>query len=392
MYKLKCENKFPSTKTVLIVSNCTWYLYNFRKELLNNLKNKGYNLILVSPIDKYYLKISSYFIKKENLFLVRSSENPIFEIITLLHLLLIYLKHKPDLVHHFTIKPCIYGGIVAKLTGIKNKINHITGLGPSFYSNRKKIKFVNKILHPFYKYAFNDNENNLINIFHNNSDKSTFITRSIAKADQTTTIHGSGIDINHYKNDISRKFNNEIKLLFPARLIKEKGIVELINACNDLWNSNYRFTLNIAGEIDTQNRSYLKNKRFKSIQNNPNIVILGKCNNMHEIYKKMDIVVLPSWREGLSKSLLESAAMSLPIITTNVPGCNDIIINEHSGLLVPLRNKEKLKSAIKKYLKNPELAIQFGENARKIVSKNFTVEIINNQILNIYETFLKIKV
>jgi len=386
------RNKFSRNKTVLIVSNCTWYLYNFRKELLSALKNKGYNLILVSPIDKYYLKISKYFIKKENLFLVRSSENPILEIITLLHLFLIYLKYKPDLVHHFTIKPCIYGGIIAKLTGIKNKINHITGLGPSFYSNRKKIKFVNKILHPFYRYAFNDKKNNLINIFHNNSDKNTFITKLIAKAEHTRTIYGSGIDINHYKYNIPRKFNKEIKLLFPARLIKEKGIVELINACNDLWDSNYRFTLNIAGEIDTQNRSYVKNKRFKLIQDNPNIIFLGKCNNMREIYKKMDMVILPSWREGLSKSILESAAMSLPIITTNVPGCNDIIVNEYSGLLVPLRNKEKLKSAIKIYLKNPELALRFGMNARKTVSKIFTVEKINNQILKIYENFLNIKV
>ena len=200
------------------------------------------------------------------------------------------------------------------------------------------------------------------------------------------------MNIDHYKYDGAINFNREIKLLFPARLIKEKGIVELINACNDLWNANYRFILNIAGDIDTQNRSYLKNKFIKLIQNNQNIILLGKCNNMHKIYKKMDIVILPSWREGLSKSLLESAAMSLPIITTNVPGCNDIIINEHSGLLVPPRNKEKLKTAIKKYLKNPELAIKFGVNARKTIIKNFTVEIINNEILKIYEKFLNIEV
>ena len=384
------RNKVSINKTVLIVSNCTWYLYNFRKELLNDLKNKGYKLILISPIDKYYLKIRKYFIKKETLFLIRNSENPIIELITLLHLLFIYLKYKPDLVHHFTIKPCIYGGIIAKITGVKNKINHITGLGPSFHSNRMKIKYINKILNPIYKYAFNDEGNNLINIFHNNSDKNTFIKRSITKIKQTKTIQGSGVNVNHYKNDFSIKFNKEVQLLFPARLIKEKGIVELINACNDLWDSNYRFTLNIAGEIDNQNRSYLKNKFFKFIQNNPNIILLGKCNSMREIYKKMDVVVLPSWREGLSKSLLESASMSLPIITTNVPGCNDIIVNEHSGLLVPSRNKEKLKSAIKKYLKNPELAIKFGLNARKTVIKNFTVEIINKQILEIYEDFLNI--
>ena len=260
-------------------------------------------------------------------------------------------------------------------------------MGPSFYSNRIKIKYTNKILKPFYKFAFNS-DNNLINIFHNNSDRNTFIHQFITKSNKTKTIEGSGVDIKKYKNDISLKFNKQINLLFPARIIKEKGIIELINACNDLWKDNYKFTLNIAGEIDKQNRSYLKNKYLQSINRNPNIIVLGKCKNMREVYKKMDIVILPSWREGLSKSLLEAAAMSLPIITTDVPGCKDIITNEYSGLLVPLRNKNELKSAIKKYLRNPELAKAFGKNARETVSKKFTVEIINNKILKIYEEFL----
>ncbi len=384
--------KSSINNNILIVSNCTWYLYNFRKDLLNELKKKGYNLILISPLDEYYLSISKYFIKKENLFLIRSSENPILEIITLLHLLFIYIKYQPKMVHHFTIKPCIYGSIIAKLLGIKNRINHITGIGPSFYSNRKKIKYINKILKPFYKFAFNDSKNNLVNIFHNDSDKNTFIKMSITNSRQTKTIEGSGVNIDFYKNTILREFNKNINLLFPARIIKEKGIVELIDACNDLWNDNYRFTLNIAGEIDKQNRSYLKNKYYKYVQKNQNIIFLGKCNNMIEVYKKMDIVILPSWREGLSKSLLEAAAMSLPIITTNVPGCNNIITNGYSGLLVPLKNKEKIKSAIKKYFHNPELALKFGENARKKVCKRFTIEIINNKILKIYDDFLNINI
>ena len=105
-------NKNSRNKSVLIVSNCTWYLYNFRYKLLKDLQNKGLNLILISPLDKYYFDISKYFIKKENLFLVRGSENPIFEIITLIHLFFIYLKYKPDLVHHFTIKPLIASQII----------------------------------------------------------------------------------------------------------------------------------------------------------------------------------------------------------------------------------------------------------------------------------------
>ena len=380
--------KNSKNKSVLIVSNCTWYLYNFRYKLLDDLQNKGLNLILISPLDNYYFDISKYFINKENLFLVRGSENPFFEIITLFHLLLIYLKYKPELVHHFTIKPCIYGSIISRLLGIKNTINHITGLGPSFYSNRIKIKFVNKILKPFYKYAFNNHKNNLINVFHNASDQNTFIKNYITKKQNTKIIEGSGVDIDYYKNDFSLGFNKDINILFPARLIKEKGILELIDACNELWNSKYKFTLNIAGEIDRQNRSYLKKIYFESIKNNPNIRFLGKCKNMREIYKSMDMVVLPSWREGLSKSLLESASMSLPIITTDVPGCKEIITNEYSGLLVPVKSKEKLKIAIKRYLNNPDLAIKFGMKARETVSKKFTVMEINNKIIKIYEDFL----
>ena len=105
---------------------------------------------------------------------------------------------------------------------------------------------------------------------------------------------------------------------------------------------------------------------------------------MLEVYKRMDIVVLPSWREGLSKSLLEASAMNLPIITTNVPGCNDIIINNYSGLLISVKDENNLKNAIKKFLENQDLAISYGINARKIVKKKFKTNIINDQILNLY--------
>ena len=106
----------------------------------------------------------------------------------------------------------------------------------------------------------------------------------------------------------------------------------------------------------------------------------------------MDIVVLPSWREGLSKSLLESASMSLPIITTNVPGCNDVIANKFSGIIVPVRDKIQLKNAIKKYLDDPKLALSFGKNARKTIVKKFTYQIINNKIIQIYDQFLNPKI
>ena len=382
------RKELKKNKTVLLVANCTWYLYNFREELLIEMTRKGYKLILLSPFDKYQKKIAKYFNNNENLFLVRGSENPFIELGTIINIALIYLKYKPDLVHHFTIKPCIYGGFIARLFGIKNIINHITGLGPSFYNSRTKIKFINKILFPFYKYAFNNGKNKMINIFHNNSDKDTFINKKITSKNNAITIEGSGVNIDYFKKSPLKKNNKKIKILFPARIIKEKGIIELINACDDLWNQKYEFTLNIAGEIDKQNRSHINSNTYKQITQNPNIFLLGKCKNMLYIYKKMDIVILPSWREGLSKSLLEAASMSLPIITTDVPGCNNIISHEYSGLLVPIKNQDKLIESIKRYLDNPKLAEKFGNNARKIVSEKFTTKKINNLIIKIYERFL----
>tara|TARA_B100001248_G_scaffold48183_1_gene30832 strand:+ start:2307 stop:3467 length:1161 start_codon:yes stop_codon:yes gene_type:complete len=383
------KNKKTKDKIILIVSNCTWYLYNFRKELLRDLNEKGFKLILLSPIDKYYLEISHLFSKKENLFLVRGSENPILEIITLLNLFFIYSKYKPDLVHHFTIKPCIYGGIISRILGIKNTINHITGLGPSFYSRRIKINILNKILNPIYKFAFNNSSNNILNIFHNSSDRNTFFKKNITSLEQSIVIQGSGVNTDHYKKVASKKLlKKDIQILFPARIIKEKGIVELVNACNDLWYKNYKFTLNIAGEIDKQNKSHLNKGTIDNLLRSKNIIFHEKCNNMLEIYRNMDIVVLPSWREGLSKSILEAAAMSIPIITTNVPGCNDIIEHGYSGLLVDVKNKDMIREAIKIFLEDPKTAETLANNARKTVVKKFKLEIINKKILKIYDKFL----
>ena len=374
--------------SVLIVSNCTWYLYNFRKELISQLSEKGYYLILVSPLDNYYCRLKKYFNSKENLFLNRGSENPFLEIITMVSLLFIYIKYRPDLVHHFTIKPCLYGGTIARLLGIKNIINHITGLGPSFFSKRIKLKYINKIIKPLYKYAFN-RKYNIVNIFHNDSDRNTFLSRNITSKKNSKVICGSGVDIDLFVKEKKERAKNGIKkVLFPARIIREKGIVELIYACEELWKEDYKFILNIAGEIDTQNKSHINKKDFEYLIRNENISFLGKCNNMPEIYKNMDIVVLPSWREGLSKTLLEAAAMSMPIITTNVPGCRDIIKNNFSGLLVPLKSKEKLKSALKILLNDDELANKLGRNARKIVSEKYEVKNINKQILKVYNNFL----
>ena len=371
-------------KSIYIIANCTWYIFNFRLELLKKLNEEGYKVFLFAAKDKYYSELTKYLYHFERLYLIRGSENPFLEFITFMRIFYLYKKYKPYLVHHFTIKPSIYGAVVARIYNTKNVINHITGLGPSFFSKRLKIKLFNKILKPIYKFGFNNE--NALNIFHNGDDRDIFIKQKLTSIKNTKVIYGSGVDIGYFKkNKIKTKFNKEVQILFPARIIREKGIIELINACNQLWSENYKFKLNLAGEIDKQNKTHLTKKNIDNIIKNKNINLLGKTHNMRDIYYETDFVVLPTWREGLSMSILESASMSLPIITTNVPGCKEVIKNDFSGLLVPPKNINELKSAIKKFLLNPNEAINYGKNARKSVIYNFSLKRINNQILSTYE-------
>ena len=155
-----------------------------------------------------------------------------------------------------------------------------------------------------------------------------------------------------------------------------------------MWEEGFIFKLNIAGEIDKENRSTLTIKEINDLGSNKNINFCGKIEDMKTIYLKTDIVVLPSWREGLSKSLIEAASMCLPIITSDVPGCKEIIENNKSGILIPLKNKILLKEAIKKLIKNPKLGIQYGLKAREIVKNKYEISLINNKIFGIYKQLL----
>ena len=189
-------------------------------------------------------------------------------------------------------------------------------------------------------------------------------------------------------NKTKEKYNDPIQVLFPARIIREKGVIELFAACFELWEEGFIFKLNVAGEIDGENNSSLTRKEINNLAANKNINFCGKIQDMKTIYLKTDIVVLPSWREGLSKSLIEAASMSLPIITSDVPGCKDIIENNKSGILVPPKNKSLLKESIKKLIQNPKLGIQYGLKARERVKDEFELSLINNKIFDIYKEYI----
>ena len=377
-------------RKILLIANSSWYIYNFRLPLLREIEGKGFNATIIAPRDEYSNLLKENGFKFVNWKLNRSSINPISEIFSIISLFKIIRNEKPTIIHNFTIKACMYGTLVSRFFNDIYIINAITGLGHLFISDSFQTKILRNLLKPLYKIVFKSKRSFII--FQNFDDKKYLTKIGITDSERSILIKGSGVDINHFRSleKEKKEFHSPIRLLFPSRIIKEKGFVEVLSAFNSLIKKGENLELVLAGDIDEGNKSSLKKKEFLNLKNNQKITILGHVKNMRDIYERSDIVVLPSWREGLSRALIEAAAMEKPIITTNVPGCKEIIDHGHSGLIVSPKDSASLESAILLLIRNQDLAFKLAKNTRSKVIKEFEVNQINFETLNQYENLMNL--
>jgi glycosyltransferase involved in cell wall biosynthesis len=376
------------TPKVLLVANTSWYLYNFRLPLIRDLRGRGIDVALVAPHDAFTSMLEAEGFTVHPWLVARSSVNPLSEAHALVDLLRIYRRETPDLVHHFTIKACLYGTIAAKGARVYRVINAVTGLGHVFLGTRKRSRLLRKAIKPVYRAAFKARRSTVV--FQNADDQETLIRLGITDGERARLIRGSGVDINRFKPsaDSAGRFHDPLQVLFPSRPIREKGTAELLQACRSLWADGVDLELLVAGALDSGNRSALTPAELAELRANHRIRCLGHIEDMQLVYAASDIVVLPSWREGLSRALIEAAAMERPIITTDVPGCHDVVEQGISGLLVPQRDARSLMLAIRLLLENPDLAKRFGKAARQKVVAEFQVSLVNESTLLQYERVL----
>ena len=387
------KNRNPKKKKIVFIANTCWYIYNFRIRLLQDVSAKNYEVLVIAPKDSYTDKLKAFGYKVNNWELNRSSLNPLLELFSILNLIIFLKKNNPDLVHNFTIKPCIYGTIAAKFSGIKSVVNSVTGLGHLFINNSFLIRFIRLTLKPIYFFVFNSNGTKVI--FQNRNDQTFLIKLGFLRdINNSVLIKGSGVDSEFFKpfDSSNSKFKNPFTILFPSRLILEKGIEEVLEAHISLLKRGENIQLLIAGKIDKGNRSAINQKYIKYILSQNNIKILGHKKDLRKVYSESDIILLPSWREGLSRSLIEAASMAKPIITTDTPGCKDIIDHGINGLLVPVKDSRAIELAILFLKRNNKIAKIFGQKIRSKVKKNFDVKIINEQTIKVYNDILLNKI
>lgn len=356
---------------ILFSSNIAWSIYNFRYKLLKQLQNNGHEIFTLAHKDDYSEKLNQVGFNFHHININNNSTNPIKDIFLIKDYIKIYKKISPDIILHNAIKPNIYGTIAASLLGIP-VINNISGLGTLFI--KKSISTI--IAKELYRFS----QHRAYKVFFQNTDDlNLFVENGLVPLKKTELIPGSGVDTEYFKNSEEKIRKIPFRFLFVARLIADKGIREYIDAIKILKSKYDDIEYVILGSIYEANSTAISQIELDQWKKELDIVHISHSDKVKEIMQTADCVVLPSYREGLSKVLIEASSLSLPIVTTNVPGCKDVVIDGYNGFLSNVKDSDDLALKMEKmYLLDNKSLNTFGKNARQRAVEVFDVKIIND--------------
>lgn len=300
------------------------------------------------------------------------------------HMWYFFKAEKPDIVHLVTIKPYLYGGIISRLTGVQSLVSAVSGLGTLFVHDDFKSKLFRFILFPFYRLAFSHPNQRVI--LQNEDDAKLLIEFGVLDPVKIKLIKGSGVKLDDFLNLTEPK--GVPIICFAARLLRDKGIYEYVEASRILKERGVQARFLLAGDLDVKNPSGINLDQLNQIKEKNHVEIVGYQDNISTFYENSHVVCLPSYREGLPKSLVEAAAASRAVVTTNVPGCRDAIIPNKTGLLVPVNDSKKLADALQWLIEHPLERIEMGKEGRKLAENEFNIEKIVQRHLEIYQELL----
>ena len=358
-----------------------WYFWSHRLPIARGVRNEGIEVLIAAIINKHKERIEKEGFRLIPISLKRKSKNIIKEIYSILEIIRIYRREKPDIVHHVAIKPILYGSFAAWLTGVPHVINALTGLGFIFIKKGWLASAIRKLIVFIYRLAFLSK--NTFAIFQNPEDLKLFVDLHIVKNDRVVLIRGSGVDTAHFLNLPEPAGIPVITL--ASRMLWDKGIKELVDATRQLHNNGVKCRTVLVGIPDPDNPASIPEHVLRDWHADGIIEWWGYRSDIAEVFAKSNIVVLPSYREGLPKVLLEAASCGRPIVATDVPGCREIVRNNINGFLVPPYDSKLLVLALKALIKNPKLRARMGASSREIVMAEFSEEIVVKQTMELYE-------
>ena len=355
---------------IVININTSWNIYNFRKGLLRFLIAQGHEIYAVAPEDNYSPRLEALGCRYIPVKLDNKGVNPLKDLKYFYHLYQIYASIRPQVVLHYTIKPNIYGTLAAKLLGIP-VINNVSGLGTAFL--RKDLGA--KIARLLYRLAFRFPAKVF---FQNSQDKALFVEQNLVAEARTALLPGSGICLESFRPQPQPSAKGFVFLLI-ARLIYDKGIREYVEAIRLLRKQGIeaRFQLLGAFEKDPRNKLNIAPEQVAEWQREGLIEYLGSTEQVQPFIAQAHCIVLPSYREGTPRVLLEAASMARPLVASDVPGCREVLMHEENGFLCEVQNAQSLADAmLRMYSVSEEERLQMGLRGREKMEKEFDEQLV----------------
>jgi len=370
---------------VLYLVNVDWFFISHRLPLALEAIRKGYSVHVGCAISDYESLLKSHGITVHSLNTSRKKNTIFSSISAIRELIALYKRVKPDLVHLITIKPVLLGGIAARICKIPGVIIAISGLG-FVYTSQDYFAYLRKKFINFLYYLALSHPNIRV-IFQNRDDLETISSISKIQFKQCVLIQGSGVEIDRY--EYSKPLTTEPIVLMASRVLRDKGVIEFIQASELLKERNISARFCLAGRLDPDNPASISHSELSSVNRKNIVEYLGHVEEMPNLLNRASIIVLPSYREGMPKILLEASAAGRAVVTTDVPGCRDAVEHNITGLIVPSRDVEALANAIAFLVENPDKLILFGKAGRELAIKNFNLDRIVAEHFHCYESLLE---
>ncbi len=353
-----------------MVLNTSWNVYNFRMGLLNALRNDGHEMIVMAPEDSYskYIKDEGYVFQPVRM--DSRGANPLKDTALILEFIRAYRRHQPDLILHYTIKPNIYGTFAAAICRIP-VINNVCGLGTAFMQKNMVSWVAGKLYQLAFRYPVKV-------FFQNDADLELFIKNKLVKKDITELVPGSGINLNDFP-PVPYQRSRPFSFLMISRLITDKGILEYFKAAEKLRREGIEARFRLLGNMDTEHKRGIHPTLLKKYVDKQVIDYLGASDDVRSHIAQADCIVLPSYREGTPRALLEAASSGKPIVATNVPGCRHVVEHEFNGLLCDKKSAEDLAVKMRQISgADDDTLKEYGRNGRRKVEEEFDEKIVIN--------------
>ena len=371
-------------------------MYNFRMPLARALRERGYDVVLVFPFGRFLGKIQEEGFRCVHWLLERGGMNPLRDLPAIWRLVRIYRQERPQVVHHFTIKPNLYGSLAVRWASVDHGqslrhpavINTFTGLG-FLFSGSLRARILQKAIMPLLRYSLH--MTGVWTVFYNGADMDFFLRRRLVPRSRVAVIPGSGIDLRRFSPDghVGSLGDAPVTIVMACRLLWDKGVGEFVEAARELQGKGLPVRFRLVGGRDPGNPACIPERLLQRWHREGLIEWLGHRDDMPDLLREAHVAVLPSYHEGAPKFLLEAAACGLPLVATDIEGCRRIVRHGENGFLVPPRDARALAEALELLVRNPEMRRRMGQASRALAVQEFDERKVNAQWLDLYEKVLR---